>query len=407
MPVNAAPDLSHAVQDLLRAEASRSEARIAVIRVIAYSLVGVIDLVLLAAGKRPLASVLTVLPWVAGSVVLWAVTRRHFRPWVPYAVPVVDAAVIAILVNTRMAMLGNQPSTLLTAAAASALFAATGGIRFERRQSLWTTALAIATLYATVGWRMDPLNTLYPLLGVASVGILARWQADLARRALEGERGKEVLKRFVHSDVVERAFSDPQGLMTAPREVEATMMMCDLRGFTAIAERLRPEEVLALLNDYQSELAAAVAHHGGVVDKFIGDGMFATFGAVRPLAAHATAAVRCAEDIIARIEQLNLRRAPNDPLRFGIGIHTGRVVVGTLGRGDRMEFTVLGDAVNTAARLESATKELGVPVLISETTAAASSGVPLFSRGSLSLRGRTRTVEVYVPEAAEHRALAG
>jgi class 3 adenylate cyclase len=211
-----------------------------------------------------------------------------------------------------------------------------------------------------------------------------------------------VLKRFLHGELVDQAFSDPFGVVIAPREVRATMLVSDLRGFTTMSEKLSPVEVLELLNEVQTELAAAVKHHGGVVDKFLGDGMLATFGALRECPDQCEAAVRCAVEIVKRVERLN-RVRPGREVKVGVGLHTGLVVAGTLGHGDRMEFTVLGDAVNTASRLEGVTKELGVPIAVSGETAREVQ-MPMKPCGEVALRGRAQPVQVFTPVPRSSRA---
>lgn len=388
--------LRTAVDELLRAEGRRNEYGVGIVRVAAYSMVAVLDIVLFAVGTRPLGYLLSVLPFVALSVVFLVWLRRDFHPALRYLTPLLDAVFITTLLNIRINAGGLNFGIVAATSVACGLFAATGGIRVEKKAALWTTVLSIVTFVLTVGWRENASAMSYSLVAIAAIGLLSMWQSDLARRALAGERGRATLKRFLHDELVEKAFTDPHGLISVhPRETEATVLVSDLRGFTELAERRAPTEVLEILNDVQGALAQAVREHGGVVDKFMGDGMLATFGAVREVQLHADAAVRCAEAILARVEQLNDANPDRARVQVGIGIHTGRLVVGTVGSGDRLEFTVIGDAVNTASRLESMTKELGTPAVISEATMKAGVQSSLVERGEVPLRGRKALVRVY------------
>ncbi len=187
----------------------------------------------------------------------------------------------------------------------------------------------------------------------------------------------------------------------------ASILFCDLRGFTALAETAPPAEVVSTLNEFFTAMTAWVRQSGGVVDKFIGDAMLVVFGLFSPgAAAHdapqaAASAVRCALGMRHRLRELNTRRAAagRPPLAMKIGVHTGEVVAGTIGARDRHEYTVIGDAVNVAFRLQQLAKEHGQDVLISETTynLAAGAGMApgIEMSDSLALRGRHERVRVY------------
>ncbi|MFT3839818.1 MAG: adenylate/guanylate cyclase domain-containing protein [Myxococcaceae bacterium] len=153
-------------------------------------------------------------------------------------------------------------------------------------------------------------------------------------------------------------------------ELEVTILFSDLRGFTTISEKMDAKSLVGLLNEYFTEMVAAVMGEGGVVDKYIGDAIMAVFGAPVPKPQDPVSAVRAAVKMRDALVHLNARlKARGLPeLQAGIGIHTGVVVAGNIGSEQRMEYTVIGDAVNLASRLESATKELQAPILISDET---------------------------------------
>ena len=152
--------------------------------------------------------------------------------------------------------------------------------------------------------------------------------------------------------------------------LKVTVLFSDIRSFTTISEAMEAHALVALLNEYFTEMVSIVMNHGGVVDKYIGDAIMATFGAPVPTEHDATNAVRAAVEMRAALGRLNERLETRgiQPLRTGIGIHTGDVVAGNIGSEQRMEYTVIGDPVNVASRLESNTKDLGVNVLVSATT---------------------------------------
>jgi adenylate cyclase len=180
--------------------------------------------------------------------------------------------------------------------------------------------------------------------------------------------------------------------------LRVTVLFTDIRSFTSISETMDPQNLVALLNEYFTEMVGIVMDEGGVVDKYIGDAIMAVFGAPVPKAGDAANAVRAAVRMRTALGVLNARLAARGvaPLRTGIGIHTGEVVAGNIGSERRMEYTVIGDAVNLASRLESNTKELGVNVLISEDTYALTRDtIVVRPMREITVKGRNRPVMTY------------
>ncbi len=182
------------------------------------------------------------------------------------------------------------------------------------------------------------------------------------------------------------------------QEINAVLWFSDLRDFTGLNERMGASELLDLLNNYLQLVGDALKAYGGEILKFIGDGVMAYFPAEDALFLPAVTnnAVSAARRLIADIEAANEARAAGgaDPLRFGVGLHVGPVTFGNIGTEDRLDFTVIGPAVNRASRLEGLTKQLGVPVLASSEFNLAST-VPMKSMGMHALRGVPEPVEVF------------
>ena len=187
------------------------------------------------------------------------------------------------------------------------------------------------------------------------------------------------------------------------------MLISDIRDFTAMSEQMEPEEVVQFLNAYFSDMVDAVFEYGGVLDKFLGDGLLAVFGSFSDGPDHAWRAVSAALRMNARLGNINDERTAAGllPIRIGIGIHTGEVIVGNIGSQRRLEYTVIGDGVNTTSRLESLNKQFSTMILISEVTyEAVKERFECRHMPECILRGRTRPTQVYEVVAAKESGSA-
>ncbi|MBB3181692.1 adenylate/guanylate cyclase domain-containing response regulator [Variovorax sp. Sphag1AA] len=230
---------------------------------------------------------------------------------------------------------------------------------------------------------------------VNPVLLKARIDSSLEKKRLRDQQ-KEMVRRFATSEVAQDL--QQSGFALGGRRVHATVMFCDIRGFTALVESQPPEETIELLNTYYTLMFDAINGHGGVVNQMIGDGLMAIFGAPLPLEDHSAAAVYAALDMMEMIELLNVERvaAKKTPLRIGVGIATGEMVAGYTGTHQRATYTCIGDTVNLAARLEEHTKVAKRGILIDPATCAEIEGrVEVEALGPAQFRGKSAPVEVH------------
>jgi len=235
---------------------------------------------------------------------------------------------------------------------------------------------------------------------VNAVLLKARVESSLEKKRLRDQQ-KAMVERFATSAVA--ADLQQGGFALGGKRVPATVMFCDIRGFTAIVESQGPEETIELLNTWYTLMFEAITAQGGVVNQMIGDGLMAIFGAPLPVAEPPLAAVRAALEMTEMIELLNAERATEGKaaLAIGVGIATGDVFAGYTGTEARATYTCVGDTVNLAARLEAHTKEAKRSILVDGTTQAALAGrVDAAPLGAVQFKGKAQPVDVFAIGAA-------
>jgi adenylate cyclase len=209
---------------------------------------------------------------------------------------------------------------------------------------------------------------------------------------------KKVFSRYLSPSVLETVLANPESLKLGGIKVEATILFSDIAGFTSISEQNPPEVIAQLLHRYMTAMTRIITHHNGTIDKFIGDAIMAFWGAPLPDPDHALNACRSAVGMRKGLVQLNdeLRKRGLREVSFRIGINTGDVIAGNMGSEDLFDYTVIGDPVNLASRLEGANKEFGTDILISgfvyDKVKDMAEVIPL---GMINVKGKTEAVNVY------------
>jgi adenylate cyclase len=227
---------------------------------------------------------------------------------------------------------------------------------------------------------------------------------EIERLRAAAERARTNLSRYFSPNIVEMLAARDEPLGTVRRQTVAVLFV-DIVGFTRMAETMAPEAVVTLLREFHERMTAQIFTCGGTVEKYIGDAIFAVFGVPTPSENDAANALTCAELMLAALDQWNDERQKRGepPLSIGIGLNYGPAVLGDVGSEHSMSFTVIGDTVNTASRLQALTRSLGTSLVVGDAlvNAAKAAGGPvdpldrLCDQGEQSLRGRVGTIRVW------------
>lgn len=223
----------------------------------------------------------------------------------------------------------------------------------------------------------------------------ARVNASLEKKRLL-DKQRELFRKFATDEVAEELLTSDFSL--GGKLVDATVLFCDIRSFTTLAESQSPEETIELLNAYYALIIDATASAGGIVSLMAGDGLMSIFGAPLARADHRQQSVQAAMQMIAHIDLFNQEQAllQRAPIAIGIGIASGAVIAGFVGTQRRATYTCIGDTVNLASRLESHTKVVGQPIVIEENTRLGlDSNIQVVPQGEVQIRGKTQKVNIF------------
>lgn len=214
----------------------------------------------------------------------------------------------------------------------------------------------------------------------------------------EQNKTLDLFKKYVPEPIVNKILKQKDEEIRQGEMLKAALLFCDIRSFTPIAEKLSPEQVVHMLNVYYSMMSEVIKKYNGVINQFVGDEIFVSFGAPLPILEPEVCAVKCALGMIEKLEEISnsLDTIIKGKLRVGIGIHYGSIVAGNLGSADRLSYSITGDAVNTAKRIESLSRKLPNAILISQ---------PIYDKighkeltkpwGEVDIRGKNEKIKIY------------
>lgn len=307
------------------------------------------------------------------------------------AINIITGVVVSGLSTDGHANLGDLGFDVLVAVAVAFTLSLELSVLLSRSVLTPLTNLRRATEQVADG----DLTVRVPVVSTDETGQLSRAFNDMVAGLQEREALRDAFGSYVDPELADRVLAE--GEVLEGQELEVSVLFVDIRDFTAFAERATAADVVAELNAFFELVVPVLVRHGGHANKFVGDGLLGVVGAPDRRADHADRAVRAALEIVEVV-----RRRYGSELEIGIGVNSGPVVAGTVGGGGRLEFTVIGDAVNTAARVEAHTRETGDDLLITGETLRRLERAPrsFVPRGEVLLKGKTEPVQVFAPQAA-------
>lgn len=220
----------------------------------------------------------------------------------------------------------------------------------------------------------------------------------LSKLIAKQNRTLDLFKKYVPEPVVKKALKQKDEEIRSGEMLDAALLFCDIRSFTPIAERLSPNQVVHMLNTYYSMMSEVINRHNGVINQFVGDEIFVSFGAPLPVPDPEISSVRCAIEMINKLVEISgsLEDILTENMTVGIGIHFGPIVAGNLGSTDRLSYSITGDAVNTAKRIESLSRKFKNTILISqpiyEKTRDVISTLPW---DAVAIKGKSEKIKIY------------
>lgn len=427
------PTLREAADEILLREADRDAERIVSIVRMAIAAALLVTLLAITGGSETprgaAASVLLaakislVLLFCAGLVAWTAVRTGRWRPWIAFATVTGDSLLIAanLYLGLRDLRLPGDFAGAMPIVGAIALILTTSSLRLRPGLQLYTSALLTGLLVAVAlaiglagdaertegadrgailfGPEPNGIRLVMLLLAGAVLVVGAARGRSLLRRAVEETRRRANLSRFLPKEFAPLLGAGRLDELLRGRKAEVALLFVDVRDSTALAETLDPSVLAHVIGAFRARVSAAATTHRGVVDKFVGDGAFLVFGLPEAAPDDAARALACGRDILEAMAEWRREGGPSGSLRVGVGVHWGECFAGVVGDEARLEFTVLGDAVNVASRIEQSTKTHAEPLLASaevlRAAGAKETGWRLVS--AEPPRGRGAAVELYAP----------
>lgn len=411
------------LQDTLNEAEQRRERLVAIIRLVVFLalLATVFSIRSHGAHHHPILALTSAYGILAiiGLVLAW---RNIFHPMLPLVFLTLEVALVGGQTILMGALMGQPPMSLSALPIASIIFVILAHAAMRYRPwlvvyaaTLFIAIMALAGRFAETPVAMQGMlrtsqhdlvhHQVFPVIMIIlSAGILfvtARGTQGLLHASVSERIARHRLSRFFARDIANQLIDQSNDNASGGAVQPIAVLFTDIRGFSPIAEQLTPVELTDLLGEFRGIMAEVIQEHGGVVDKFIGDAVMAVFGFPQPNSSSASRCLACAHTMLARLDNWSDKRVAMGklPVRIGIGMHYGEAFVGVVGRGDLLEFTVIGDTVNIAERVERLSRALDAEIVVSKFFADAA-GLDSQSEGwkfegDQQMAGHSRRIDVF------------
>jgi class 3 adenylate cyclase len=405
-------DSGQEFENLRRVQETRNEMVINVVQLVHFSVVVVANVATLFLPVAPYRASAPLLALLIGSLVfrlvLFAYLRRlgKYHPARKFIISTIDLAVFTAA-PLILSWQGAYPGLFLSVFTVCifVMLIVLSGLRYDTRVVIYNGVATVLLHASCVPWLVPsgfqlPVLTV-GLLTLSCVAFCTAYNSASLVRVYREATIKEQLARFLSPELVEQVVRQPSLLQRRTERRNATVIFADIRGFTRISEQLTPERVVELLNEVLEQMTLAIMQHQGMVDKYIGDAVMGVFGVPLHVEDHALRAARAALDMRDRLIQLNaqLRQQGLPEVSIGIGLHTGELLFGAIGSTRRLDYTVVGDTVNVASRIEGMTRSYPVEILLSDATrAAVGDAMPLYSIATVQVKNRTEPLRLWSPD---------
>lgn len=368
-----------------------------------------------------------------GAIGLLGLALAHagvFRPWIPWVYATVDVLILVILLvvltNVHGIPLGD--AFRVPGAAMIFMFLAQAALRYQPVLVLYTAALYVVSwIILVIGFgesspaqvstfavtelplHIEYLRLVITVLVALILALVVYRTRRLLQSAIIEARSKSNLAKYLPANLVRDMADNGIHLIEQSRLQAVAVLFIDIRGFTGMCENMDPGAVTDLLSEFRRRMTRIVLTRGGTLDKFIGDAIMVEFGVPEPGEFDARDALLCGVDMLGGLTEWNNERVNLSlpPVEVGIGVHYGEVIAGALGDEARLEFTVIGDTVNTAERIERATRQAKVPMLVSQALLDAAGNLPSSivcnPMPHQALRGREKPINLFaIRPVADH-----
>jgi len=338
-------------------------------------------------------------------VMKWA-TSQTYKPWLKYVSILFDYLIILMLTLEMeyLAEVGHflkqlhQTEFELMIISAMMLFNVMSAFRQGKLIIYYSTLCCLITATVILEHsHTDRAIEFHEQMIVLFSGLLAWSISNYITGTYTRLRHRERLLRYLPTELVEAVERGHVDIEPGGERRNVTILMADIRNFTTMCEQHEPEVITRLLNRYFAEMSDVIFKHDGMIDKFIGDAIMAVFGTPQAESNNAANGIEAGRKMLQRLPSLNaeLKAEGLPEIEIGIGVHCGDAIAGNVGSVSRMDYTVIGDTVNVAARIESMTKELGKTLLVSKDAANESNLSDLEKAGEVNLKGKSERVELY------------